>query len=46
LLPFDAATVPEVDVANGRVVVELPASDTEMPPPLRGTPAAKRSGGG
>jgi 16S rRNA processing protein RimM len=46
LLPFDAATVPEVDVANGRVVVELPASETEMPLPLRGRPGAKRSGGG
>ncbi len=46
LLPFDAATVPEVDVANGRVVIELPASGTEMPPPLRGRPTAKRSGGG
>jgi len=46
LLPFDAATVPEVDVVNGRVVVELPASETEMPPPLKGRPTAKRSGGG
>ena len=25
LLPFDAATVPEIDVAAGRMVVELPA---------------------
>ena len=24
LLPFDAATVPEVDIAGGRIVVELP----------------------
>jgi 16S rRNA processing protein RimM len=46
LLPFDAMTVPEVDIANGRVVIEPPASATEMPPPLRGRPTAKRSGGG
>jgi 16S rRNA processing protein RimM len=25
LLPFDAATVPEVDLAGGRIVVELPS---------------------
>jgi 16S rRNA processing protein RimM len=25
LLPFDAATVPEVDIAGGRIVVELPS---------------------
>jgi 16S rRNA processing protein RimM len=25
LLPFDAATVPEVDLAAGRIVVELPS---------------------
>jgi 16S rRNA processing protein RimM len=46
LLPFDATTVPEVDIANGCLVVELPRSDNEMPPPLRGRPTAKRSGGG
>ena len=46
LLPFDATTVPEVDIANGCLVVELPKSDKEMPPPLRGRPTAKRSGGG
>jgi 16S rRNA processing protein RimM len=45
LLPFDAATVPEVDIAQGRLVVERPRSDPEMPPPLRGKPTAKRSGG-
>jgi 16S rRNA processing protein RimM len=45
LLPFDAATVPEIDIEHGRLVIELPASDTEMPPPLRGRPTAKRSGG-
>jgi 16S rRNA processing protein RimM len=42
LLPFDAATVPEVDVAHGRLVVEVPTSDNEMPPPLRARPTAKR----
>ena len=26
LLPFDAATVPEVDLAGGRLVIELPAA--------------------
>ena len=46
LLPFDAATVPEVDIAHGRLVIERPTSDPEMPPPLRGRPTAKRSGGG
>ena len=45
LLPFDALTVPEIDIANGRLVVELPATDTAMPTPLRGRPTAKRSGG-
>ena len=46
LLPFDAATVPEVNIADGYLIVEVPASDAEMPPPLRGRPIAKRSGGG
>lgn len=46
LLPFDATTVPEVDIANGCLVVELPRSDNEMPPPLRRRPTAKRSGAG
>src|SRR5262249_2636478 len=46
LLPFDATTVPEADIANGCLVVELPKRDKEMPPPLRGRPPAKRSGGG
>jgi 16S rRNA processing protein RimM len=46
LLPFDAVTVPEVDIEHGRLVVQLPATDTEMPPPVRGRPTAKRSGGG
>jgi len=46
LLPFDAVTVPEVNVAQGYLIVEIPASDAEMPPPLRGRPTAKRSGGG
>jgi 16S rRNA processing protein RimM len=30
MLPFDAATVPEIDIAHGRLVVELPAPDTDM----------------
>ncbi len=46
LLPFDAATVPEVDIANGRLVIAPPATMSEMPSPLRGRPIAKRSGGG
>jgi 16S rRNA processing protein RimM len=43
LVPFNAMTVPEIDIAAGRLVVELPKVDKEMPPPLRGKPAAKRS---
>ena len=43
LLPFDAVTVPEVNVAQGYLIVAIPASDAEMPPPLRGRAAAKRS---
>jgi 16S rRNA processing protein RimM len=46
LLPFDAATVPEVNVERGYLIIEIPASDAEMPPALRRSPAAKRSGGG
>ena len=46
LLPFDAATVPEIDIAHGRLVLERPTSDPQLPPPLRGRPTAKRSGGG
>jgi len=45
LLPFDAVTVPEVNIAHGYLIVEMPASDAEMPPPLSGSPTAKRSGG-
>jgi 16S rRNA processing protein RimM len=45
LLPFDARTVPEIDVAQGRLVVASPAIDAETPPPLRETPTAKRSTG-
>ena len=32
--------------ADGYLIVEVPASDAEVPPPLRGGPIAKRSGGG
>jgi 16S rRNA processing protein RimM len=46
LLPFDATTVPEVDIANGRLVVAHPVTTSVLPPPLRGRPTAKRSGGG
>jgi 16S rRNA processing protein RimM len=46
LLPFDALTVPEVNVAQGYLIIEIPATDTELPTPLSGRPAAKRSGGG
>jgi 16S rRNA processing protein RimM len=46
LLPFDAVTVPEVNVAHGYLIVEIPAGDKEMPPSLREPPTAKRSGGG
>ena len=45
LLPFDAVTVPEVNIAHGYLIVEMPVSDAEMPPPLSGSPTAKRSGG-
>jgi 16S rRNA processing protein RimM len=53
LLPFDAATVPEVDLAHGRLVVEAPTSDTgatdnatsdHAKPALPTRPTAKRSG--
>ncbi len=55
LLAFDQATVPEVDVAGGRVVVAMPEeiivqgdepNSDSSPPPLRGRSAAKRPGGG
>ena len=46
LLPFDAATVPEVNIADGYLIVEVPATDAKMPPPLKGRATAKRSGGG
>ncbi|HEX8829167.1 MAG TPA: PRC-barrel domain-containing protein, partial [Xanthobacteraceae bacterium] len=31
MLPFDAATVPEIDIPRGHLVIELPAPDTDMP---------------
>jgi 16S rRNA processing protein RimM len=46
LLPFDAATVPEVNLADGFLIVEVPATGAEIPHPLRGRPIAKRPGGG
>jgi len=46
LLRFDAMTVPEIDIAAGRLVVDAPVADTELPPALRGRPTAKRSGEG
>jgi 16S rRNA processing protein RimM len=46
LVPFDETYVPAVDVAAGRIVVALSKAESEMPPPLRGRPTAKRSGGG
>ena len=46
LLPFTAATVPEVDIAHGRLVIENQTSDPEMPAPVTGRPTAKRSRGG
>jgi 16S rRNA processing protein RimM len=45
LLPFDAATVPEVNIADGYLIVEVPPTDAATPAPLRGRPTAKRSGG-
>jgi 16S rRNA processing protein RimM len=46
LVPFDETHVPAVDVAAGRIVVALSKAESEIPPPLRGRPTAKRSGGG
>ncbi|HEX3935974.1 MAG TPA: ribosome maturation factor RimM [Xanthobacteraceae bacterium] len=44
LIAFDAINVPTVDVAAGRIVVDLPTLAEETPP-LSG-PSTKRSGGG
>lgn len=53
LLPFTKAVVPEVDLAAGRVVIDLPKEDDSSqdevqvsPPPLRGRSSAKRAGEG
>jgi len=46
LFPFNAMTVPEVDIAARRLVIERPEAYEQLPPPLRGRPTAKRSGGG
>jgi 16S rRNA processing protein RimM len=46
LLPFDAVTVPEINVAAGHLVVDPPLIDTPTPSPLRARPSAKRSGRG
>ena len=37
LLPFDAMTVPEIDVARGRLVVDRPRTETPMPPSQGGS---------
>jgi 16S rRNA processing protein RimM len=46
MLPFDAASVPEVDLAAERVVVDVPDAVQETPPRSREGPTAKPSGGG
>jgi 16S rRNA processing protein RimM len=54
MLLFDRATVPEVDIAGGKIVVAMPeeivvqddANSDSSPPPLRGRSDAKRPGGG
>lgn len=55
MLAFDKSTVPEVDIAGGRIVVVMPeeivaqgddADSDSSPPPLRGRSDAKRPGGG
>jgi len=55
MLAFDTATVPEIDIADGRIVVVMPqeivaqgddADSDSSPPPLRGRSDAKRPGGG
>jgi len=52
LIPFTEVTVPQVDIAGGRMVVDLPESDRrgqrdagKLPPSVRGKSTAKRSGG-
>jgi 16S rRNA processing protein RimM len=45
LLPFDAVTVPEIDIAHGRIVVDLAATVADTPPPSRVRPTGKRSAG-
>lgn len=46
LIAFDEINVPTVDLSAGRIVINPPAPLSETPSPLRGRPAAKRSGGG
>jgi 16S rRNA processing protein RimM len=55
MLLFDRATVPEVDIAGGKIVVAMPEeivvhdpdpNSDPSPPPLRGRSDAKRPGGG
>lgn len=46
LVPFDTATVPAIDIAAGKIVVNLPDAAAQTSPPLRGRSSAKRSGGG
>jgi len=53
MLPFTDAVVPQIDIENGKVVVDPPvdiigddALDPESPSPLRGRSAPKAPGGG
>lgn len=55
MLAFDQATMPEIDIAGGKIVVVMPeeivvqdhdANADSSPPPLRGRSDAKRPGGG
>jgi 16S rRNA processing protein RimM len=43
LIAFNAATVPQIDVAGGRLIVDRPRpSGSENPAPFEGKPSAKR----
>ena len=45
LVPFDINHVPTVDVAGGKIVIDFQIATSKMPPPSRGRPTAKPSGG-